>query len=220
MTYVFGRAPTDRKALPRLQPRPANFCHGRSNVIPLQESRFLPREVDVPVCSLDLRQEGNSRTHFRPLIWSSAISKQVHLRIVLFPLTVRRSERDANHSPWSSAIISLLVLFIRTDALSNLECVSVPWWDLWCAKNRWGRRKADLAYFSLSSSTLHAAVLLIWFSTLKIEVILSSETSVHIQTTQHYVPEDGNITTVVRTSNPTYFPRVWGKREIQQLTIN
>jgi hypothetical protein len=35
------------------------------------------------------------------------------------------------------------------------------------------------------------------------EVILSSETSVHIRATQRYSPEDGNITTAERTSNPT-----------------
>jgi hypothetical protein len=40
---------------------------------------------------------------------------------------------------------------------------------------------------------LHAGFLLDWFSTLKTEVILSSETSVRIWTSRSYIPEDGNI---------------------------
>jgi hypothetical protein len=45
----------------------------------------------------------------------------------------------------------------------------------------------------LPSHLLRAAFLLCWFPTLKMEVIPSSETSIHIQTTRQYIPEDGNI---------------------------
>jgi hypothetical protein len=44
----------------------------------------------------------------------------------------------------------------------------------------------------LSSHLLHVGFLLGWFSTLKMDVILSSETSVHIRTTLRYIIEDGN----------------------------
>jgi hypothetical protein len=40
---------------------------------------------------------------------------------------------------------------------------------------------------------LHAGVFLGWFSTLKKEVIRSSETSVYKRTTRRSIPEDGNI---------------------------
>jgi hypothetical protein len=54
------------------------------------------------------------------------------------------------------------------------------------------------------SQLLHAGLLLYWFSTLKMEVICSSETSVYIRTTRRYIPEDYIlITTTVRASNPT-----------------
>jgi hypothetical protein len=45
----------------------------------------------------------------------------------------------------------------------------------------------------LPTHVLHAGFLLRWFSTLKMELIDSSETSVHIRTTRSYIPEDGNI---------------------------
>jgi hypothetical protein len=44
----------------------------------------------------------------------------------------------------------------------------------------------------LPSQLLHAGSLLGWFSTLKMEVICFSETSVHIRTIWCYIPEDGN----------------------------
>jgi hypothetical protein len=43
------------------------------------------------------------------------------------------------------------------------------------------------------SNLLHAGFLLGWYSTHKMEVISSSETSVNIRTTRHYIQEDGNI---------------------------
>jgi hypothetical protein len=47
-------------------------------------------------------------------------------------------------------------------------------------------------------------LLLGWFSTLKVEVICSSETSVNVRTAWRYIPEYGNIrNTVVGTWNPT-----------------
>jgi hypothetical protein len=45
----------------------------------------------------------------------------------------------------------------------------------------------------LPSNLLNAGFLLGWFSTLKMEVIRSSETSVHIRITRRYIPENGNI---------------------------
>jgi hypothetical protein len=45
----------------------------------------------------------------------------------------------------------------------------------------------------LPNHLLKAGFLFCWFSTLKTEVIISSETSVHILTTRRYIPEDGNI---------------------------
>jgi hypothetical protein len=39
----------------------------------------------------------------------------------------------------------------------------------------------------------HAGFLFGWFSNLKMEEISSSETLVHILTTRHYIPENGNI---------------------------
>jgi hypothetical protein len=46
---------------------------------------------------------------------------------------------------------------------------------------------------ALPSHLLHADILLGWFSTLKIEVIISSETLVHTQTPRRYISDDGNI---------------------------
>jgi hypothetical protein len=46
---------------------------------------------------------------------------------------------------------------------------------------------------SPSRHLIHAGFLLGWFSTLKIEVIHSSKTFVHIWSTWHFIPEDGNI---------------------------
>jgi hypothetical protein len=40
---------------------------------------------------------------------------------------------------------------------------------------------------------LHAGFLFAWFSTLKMELVRSSATSVHIRSTQRYIAEDGNI---------------------------
>jgi hypothetical protein len=47
--------------------------------------------------------------------------------------------------------------------------------------------------YILSSHPPHAGFLLGWFSTLKMEAIRSSETSVSIWTTQRHIPEDDNI---------------------------
>jgi hypothetical protein len=47
-----------------------------------------------------------------------------------------------------------------------------------------------------TSHLLHADFLLGWFSTLKTEVIISSETSIHKRTTRLYIPEDDNISNV------------------------
>jgi hypothetical protein len=41
-------------------------------------------------------------------------------------------------------------------------------------------------------SAVHAGLLIGSISTLKMEMIFSSETSVHTLTTRHYIPEDGN----------------------------
>jgi hypothetical protein len=50
---------------------------------------------------------------------------------------------------------------------------------------------------ALPSHLLHSDFLLGWFSTVKMEVIHSSETSVHIRTTRrYYTPEDGNVRSV------------------------
>jgi hypothetical protein len=46
-----------------------------------------------------------------------------------------------------------------------------------------------------TSHLLHSGFLLGWVSTLKMELIRSSETSVHIRTTRRYIPEGGNIHT-------------------------
>jgi hypothetical protein len=40
---------------------------------------------------------------------------------------------------------------------------------------------------------LHTGCVLVWFSTLKMEVIRFSETSIHIWTTRRYIPEDSSI---------------------------
>jgi hypothetical protein len=45
----------------------------------------------------------------------------------------------------------------------------------------------------MPSHLLKAGFLLGYFSTLKMQVIQTSETSVHIRTTWNYIPEDGNI---------------------------
>jgi hypothetical protein len=45
----------------------------------------------------------------------------------------------------------------------------------------------------LPSHVENAGFLFGWFSTLKMEVICSSKTLLHIQTTWYYIPEDGNI---------------------------
>jgi hypothetical protein len=50
---------------------------------------------------------------------------------------------------------------------------------------------------------LHAGFLLGWFSTLKMEMIVSSEMSVHIRTTRRYIPEDGNRESSVIESQTT-----------------
>jgi hypothetical protein len=51
---------------------------------------------------------------------------------------------------------------------------------------------------------LHSSILLGWLSTLKMEVIHFSETSVHIRTTWRCISEIATfMTTAVRTSNPT-----------------
>jgi hypothetical protein len=44
----------------------------------------------------------------------------------------------------------------------------------------------------LGRNLLHADVFLGWSFTLKMEVIPSTETSVHLRTTRSYIPEDGN----------------------------
>jgi hypothetical protein len=55
----------------------------------------------------------------------------------------------------------------------------------------------------LPSHLPHAGLLLGKFSTLKMEAIHFSETSVHIRTTWCYIPEDGSFITIdVRPSNP------------------
>jgi hypothetical protein len=63
------------------------------------------------------------------------------------------------------------------------------------------------------SHMLNAGFLLCWFSTLKMEVIRSTETSFRTRTTPHYIPQADNIRRyrcedlvgiVVRTSNPAY----------------
>jgi hypothetical protein len=60
--------------------------------------------------------------------------------------------------------------------------------------------KKPACFFDL----LYAGFFLVWFSTLKIKVICSSETSVHIQTTRCFIPKMATfITTTVRTSNAT-----------------
>jgi hypothetical protein len=46
---------------------------------------------------------------------------------------------------------------------------------------------------SLPSHLLQAVSCLADFSTLKMQVIISSETSVPIRTTRRYIPEDGNV---------------------------
>jgi hypothetical protein len=52
--------------------------------------------------------------------------------------------------------------------------------------------KISRARTGMASHLLHAGFLLGWFSTLKMEMLHSSETSVHIQSTQHHIPADGN----------------------------
>jgi hypothetical protein len=47
-------------------------------------------------------------------------------------------------------------------------------------------------FFFLPTHLLEAGFLLCWFLALNMEVIRSSETSVHIQTTRRYIPEDDN----------------------------
>jgi CRISPR/Cas system-associated protein endoribonuclease Cas2 len=49
---------------------------------------------------------------------------------------------------------------------------------------------------------LFAGFLLGRFSVLKMEVISFYETSAHVQISRRYIPEDGNITTAVRTATP------------------
>jgi hypothetical protein len=45
----------------------------------------------------------------------------------------------------------------------------------------------------MPSHLQHAGFLLGLFSIMKMEVITSYETSIHIRTTRRYIPEDGNI---------------------------
>jgi hypothetical protein len=62
----------------------------------------------------------------------------------------------------------------------------------------WGSHSSSYECWNLLGLPSHppeAGFLLSWFSTLKMEVIPSSETSVNIRTTQSYIPEDGNILT-------------------------
>jgi hypothetical protein len=62
-------------------------------------------------------------------------------------------------------------------------------------------------YVATPSHLLHAGFLLVWFWTLKMEVIRSSQTSVQIQYTQRYIAEDGNIRNYGRETLKFYTAR-------------
>jgi hypothetical protein len=55
----------------------------------------------------------------------------------------------------------------------------------------------------LARQVLHSGFLLCWFVTLKMGIIRSPETSVHIRTTRRYIPEDGNIHSAILYSYST-----------------
>jgi hypothetical protein len=70
-----------------------------------------------------------------------------------------------------------------------------------CKNWRFGRkyplhlqdRKSVEQETNLQQVTKQNGLLLGWYPTLKVEAISSAETWVHIRTTRHYIPENGNI---------------------------
>jgi hypothetical protein len=55
------------------------------------------------------------------------------------------------------------------------------------------RMLTDVSEERIRPYLMNTGFLLGCFSTLKMEVICSSETSLHTQTTRRYIPEDGNV---------------------------
>jgi hypothetical protein len=138
-------------------------------------------------------------------------------------LTISRSSTWNNETCLPSHILRIL----------NLNATNLPWsinkiklvifWDIApCSpymnrcfggtyhRHLQGRKSAE------QETSESSSFLLGWYWTLKMEVIRSSETSVHIRSTRRYIPEDGNFhfhNYRCRTSNPTYYKEVVQLRE-------
>jgi hypothetical protein len=51
----------------------------------------------------------------------------------------------------------------------------------------------ETSAYQVAGNLLQAGFLIGWFSSMKMEMIYSSETSFHIWTTRRYIPEDGSV---------------------------
>jgi hypothetical protein len=104
---------------------------------------------------------------------------------------------DASTPAWRQDLVVLVI------ASSKYSIFYVEWCHL---------LRYSAEYFVCEPTfQLLAGFLLVWFSTLKMEVIRSSETSVHMRNTKRHIPEDDNIQTiVVRTSITIYFLTLLG----------
>jgi hypothetical protein len=111
----------------------------------------------------------------------------------------------ANFTSWLPRLCQSSFIVITGDATVRISAV-IFWGTAPCSpyvKRRFGEKCHLSLGRILSSLLLHAGILLGWFSILKMEVILSSEASVHIRTTRRYIPEMVKlITTAVRPLDP------------------